>query len=182
MYIDKFLNWNQHVNNLSKQLSRANGVLSKLRYNASLDICVQVYYAIFFSYLIYGCNLWGLTTEENICKIEILQKKCVRIMTFAPFNSHTNDLFIELGIIKVRDIISMTQLSLVYDFLNECLPNDLMSLFSLSSNVHTVPRELNSSVNRLLYIPKVKTTTYGLDSIRYHCATLWNKMFKTGQY
>ena len=74
----------------------------------------------------------------------------------------------------------MTQLSLVYDFLNECLPNDLMSLFRLSSNVHTVPRELNSSVNRLLYIPKVKTTTYGLDSIRYHCATLWNKMFKTG--
>ena len=73
----------------------------------------------------------------------------------------------------------MTQLSLVYDFLNECLPNDLMSLFRLSSNVHTVPRELNSSVNRLLYIPKVKTTTYGLDSIRYHCATLWNKMFKT---
>ena len=180
MYIDKFLNWNQHVNNLSKQLSRANGVLSKLRYNASLDICLQVYYAIFFSYLIYGCNLWGLTTEENICKIEILQKKCIRIMTFAPFNSHTNDLFIELGIIKVRDIISMTQLSLVYDFLNECLPSDLMRLFTLSSNVHTVPRELNSTVNRHLYIPKVNTTKYGLDSIRYHCATLWNKMFKTG--
>ena len=55
-----------------------------------------------------------------------------------------------------------------------------MSLFTLSSNVHTVPRELNSSVNRLFYIPKVNTTTYGLDSIRYHCAKLWNKMFKTG--
>ena len=47
MFIDKKLNWNQHVHNLSIQLSRANGILSKLRYNASLDICLQVYYAIF---------------------------------------------------------------------------------------------------------------------------------------
>ena len=63
-------------------------------------------------------------------------------MTFAPFNSHTNDLFIELGIIKVRDIISMTQLSLVYDFLNECLPSDLMSLFTLSSDIFFIPTRL----------------------------------------
>ena len=181
MFIDKFLNWNHLVNNLCKQLSRANGVLSKLRHNASLDICLQVYYGIFFSYLIYGCNLWGLTSEENICKIEVLQKKCVRIMSFAPFNAHTNDLFIELGLLKVRDIISMSQLSIVYDFLNNKLPNDLTNLFQLSSDVHTVPRELNSTVNSLLYIPKVKTTTYGLDSTRYHCPKLWNTIFKKGE-
>ena len=74
MLIDKYLNWNYHVSNLCKQLSRANGVLSKLRYNAPLDICLQVYYSIFYSHLTYGCNLWGLTSEENISKIEVLQK------------------------------------------------------------------------------------------------------------
>ena len=55
-----------------------------------------------------------------------------------------------------------------------------MSLFTLSSVVHTQPRELNSVVNSLLYIPKVKTKTYGLESIRFQCAKLWNKMFKNG--
>ena len=107
MFIDRYLNWNHHITNLSKQLSRANGILSKLRYNASLDFCLQVYYAIFYSHLIYGCNLWGLTSEENISKLEILQNKCVRIMTFAPFNSSTNEIFIELGLVKVRDLISL---------------------------------------------------------------------------
>ena len=34
MYIDKNLTWNYHINELSKKLSRANGILSKLRYNA----------------------------------------------------------------------------------------------------------------------------------------------------
>ena len=48
------------------------------------------------------------------------------------------------------------------------LPSDLMSLFTLSSVVHTLSRELNSAVNSLLYIPKVKTKTYGLDSIRFN--------------
>ena len=33
MYIDKFLNWSIHIKDLSKKLSRANGILSKLRYN-----------------------------------------------------------------------------------------------------------------------------------------------------
>ena len=55
-----------------------------------------------------------------------------------------------------------------------------MSLFTLSSDVHTQSRELNSAVNNLLYIPKVKTKTYGLDSIRFQCTKLWNKKFKYG--
>ena len=181
MFIDKNLNWNHHITNLSKQLSRANGVLSKLRYNASLEFCLQVYYAIFYSHLTYGCNLWGFTSEENISKLEVLQNKCVRIMTFAPFDSSTNEIFIELGLVKVRDLISLNQLKLVYDFTQNRLPTDLMNLFTYSSDVHTSSRELNSTVNKLIYIPKVKTTTYGLDSIRYKCATLWNKFFKNGE-
>ena len=180
MFIDKNLNWNHHVHNLSIQLSRANGILSKLRYSASLDICLQVYYALFFSHMTYGCNLWGLTSEENISKIEVLQRKCIRIMTFAPYNSHSNDLFMELSLMKVRDLISLSQLKIVFDFKNSSLPSDLMSLFQLSSNAHTTHRELNSTVNNLFYIPKAKTSTYGLHSIRYQCPKLWNKVFKKG--
>ena len=93
MYIDKYLSWNSHIQQLSNKLSRANGVISKLRHTAPINICLQVYYAIFYSHLLYGCNIWGLTTEENLNKIEVLQKKCVRIMTFSDYNSHTNPLF-----------------------------------------------------------------------------------------
>ena len=75
MYIDKYLSWNYHILQLSKKLSKGNGILSKLRHTAPIETCLQVYYAIFYSYLIYGCNIWGLTTEENLNKIEVLQKK-----------------------------------------------------------------------------------------------------------
>ena len=34
IYIDKYLSWDYHISELSKKLGRANGILSKLRYNA----------------------------------------------------------------------------------------------------------------------------------------------------
>ena len=105
MYIDKYLSWNFHILQLSKKLSRANGILSKLRYYAPFKTCLQVYYAIFYSHLTYGCNIWGLTSEENLKNVEILQKKCLRIMTFSDFGSHTNQLFIDHKILKVREVI-----------------------------------------------------------------------------
>ena len=179
MYLDSHLSWEYHLHELSKKLGRANGILSKLRYNAPFDICLQVYYALFYSHLIYGCNIWGLATEENIDKIEILQKKCIRILTFSPFNSHTSDLFKDLKILKVKDIIKMHQLKVVFDFTKNALPSDLMPLFTLASDVHP-NHELNSTEKNLLYIPKIHTTTYGIKSLKYHCAKLWNDFFKKG--
>ena len=180
MYIDKFLNWNVHLYELSKKLSRANGIISKLRYNVPLNICIQVYYAIFYSYLNIGCNVWSFTNEKNIDTIQVLQNKCVRIMTFAPYNSNTDQSFIDLGLLKVRDVIKINQLKVVYDFYDKKLPDDLMTLFVLSSNVHTTNLVLRSVLHNLIHIPGFTTVTYGRNSIKYHCAKLWNDMFPTG--
>ena len=70
----------------------------------------------------------------------------------------------------------------MYDFQDKSLPDDLMDLFRLSSKVHSTNQMLNSALNNLLHIPKIKTVTYGNHSIRYHCAKLWNDMFPTGTF
>lgn len=68
MFLDKHLSWDVRINQLCTKLSRANGILSKLRHNAPLEVCLQVYYAIFYSHLIYGCNIWGLTSLGHVQK------------------------------------------------------------------------------------------------------------------
>ena len=127
-----------------------------------------------------GCNVWGLTTNENIEKIEILQKKTVRILSFAPFRAHTNQLFINLNLIKLRDIIKINQLMLVYDYYEGNLPADLMTLFRPSSEVHSTNMQLNSTIKSLIHIPTINTLTYGNRSIKYACAKLWNEFFARG--
>ena len=75
LHLDKNLSWDHHIHILSNKLSRANGILSKLRYNAPRSVCLNVYYSIFYSHLIYGSTVWGLTSETNVSKIEKLQEK-----------------------------------------------------------------------------------------------------------
>ena len=77
-----------------------------------------------------------------------------------------------------REIITLNQLKVVYDFTQNSLPTDLVNLFSFSGDVHKVPREVNSTVNKLIYIPRVNSTTYGINSISYQYATLCNKYLK----
>ena len=178
MLIDNHLNWNHHIDELCKKLSRANGILSKLRYDAPIKILTQVYYSIFHSHLINGCNLWSLTPrDENIQRIERLQKKCLRIMTFAPFGAPTHQIFQNLELIKVRDIIRIEHLKLVRGFQDESLPDDLMDMFELSKK-HSTSMVLNSEVYNHLFIPQFNTITYGKKSLKYHCAKLWNETFK----
>ena len=131
MYV-KYLSWNTHIQQLSKELSRANGILSKLRHNAPLETCLKVYYAIFYSHVTYDCSIWGLTKGENLKKMEVLQQKCLRIMTFSDFNSRTNSLFSDLKLLKVQDIVKSQQLKLVYEFFDKVLPDDLQTLFDLT--------------------------------------------------
>ena len=174
IYIDKFLSWNYHILQLSKKLSRANGILSKLRHYVPMQTCLQVYYAIFYSHLVYGCSVWGLTSEANLKKVEILQRKCLRIMTFSDFRSHTNHLFIKHKILKVRDVVKLHQLKLGYEFLTNTLPTDFQKLFKFCSEFH------DYETNSLFHVPSISTSTYGKLSIKYHCPVLWNSLFRRG--
>ena len=172
MFIDNYLSCNYHILQLSKKLSRANGILSKLWHYASTEICLQVYYAIFYSHLIYGCNIWGLTSEENLKKIEILQKRCIRIMTFSDSRNYTNPLFIKLKVFKVCEIIKLQQFKILYEFLCNSLPDDLKGMFKLNSDIH------NQLTRQIFHIPGVNLTTYGINSIRYSVPKLYYDTFK----
>ena len=159
---------------LSKKLSIAIGILSKLRYNAPIETCLHVYYAIFYSHLTYGCNVWGLTSNKNLNEIEILQRKCIRIITDSDFRSPTNHLFIRHKILKVREILDLNQLQLAFNFLDKSLPSNLNNLFKSNDEIHTYHTKFN------FYIPSVDTSIYGINSIKFHCPNLWNKTWVNG--
>ena len=95
-------------------------------------------------------------------------------MTFAPFNSNTDQSFIDLSLLKVREVIKLNQLKVVYDFYDKKLPDDLMSLFILSSNVHSTNQALDGAINNLIHIPWFDTVTCGKNSITFDYAKLWN--------
>ena len=55
-------------------------------------------------------------------------------MNFAPFSSHTNNMFFDNKLLKLDVIIKVEQLKLVFDFQNKNLPIELLDLFKLNSD------------------------------------------------
>ena len=53
VYIDKHLSWDYHATELSNKISRANGILSKLRHYAPKGTLITVYYAILLTPIIW---------------------------------------------------------------------------------------------------------------------------------
>ena len=80
IFIDNNLSWDYNTIRLSIKLSLTNGILSKLRHFTPLSSLISVYYSLFYSHVTYGCSVWSLTKLFNINKINILQKKCIRII------------------------------------------------------------------------------------------------------
>ena len=175
MYLDEFLSWEYNVNQLSIKLSRANGILSKLRHYVPLNSLVQVYYAIFHSYLIYGCAIWGQATDNLMDTIRVLQKKCLRTITFSDFRCHSSPLFSSLEILNVDDIVKMNVLNFVYDFRHNLLPDDLKQFYSIRSDIHNYN---NRFVEDLLFITRINSVNYGTKTIKYQGPILWNELTK----
>ena len=94
-------------------------------------------------------------------------------MNFAPFNSHTNDLFADNNILKFKDIIQMEQIKIVYEFKNKNLPVELHNLFRLNSDVHS--HFTRNVANEGLHIPIIYITNFGEKSLKYSAAVIWNR-------
>ena len=83
-----------------------------------------------------------------------------------------------LKLLKVKDLIKLHQLKLVFEFYEQVLPTGLQSLFTFSRDMHTTNLVLRSARKNFLYIPAIKTSTYGYRSMKFHCAKLWNEPLK----
>ena len=140
---------------------------------------LNVYYSLFYSHLIYGSNIWGLTSDTNIEKIEKLQNKCARILTFSNFNCNPEPVINELGLCRVRDVITIQQLKLAYEFCNNLLPSDLCNLFTYSRDTQTTNLTLTSNIMNHLRLPIIHNVNSGDLSLRYRCAKLWNDFMST---
>ena len=118
--IDSNLSWKSHIHELSKKIAKTVGILSKLRYYASTDILISVYYALIRSFLIYGIEVRS-QTYPHLKPISTLQKKAIRIITFSETHPRSEPLFKSLNIVKFLDLADLHILKLqlpscFYDF------------------------------------------------------------------
>ena len=173
VYLDETLSGDQHCIELSKVLSRANGMLSKARHYAPDEI-ISMYHALFSSHLNYGLQVWGQTNNIHLNKIFLLQKAAIRIITFSDFRTNSSPLFKGNGILKLEDRVTLENCLFVYDFLKNTLPHCFKNYFKTLKETYRSNVSTRNSKSGCLYLPSVKSTKYGLNSIKIKSINAWN--------
>ena len=172
IYMDSTLSGKAHCEVLVTKLRRANGMLSKVRHYVSKEELKAIYHAIFSSHLSYGSQIWSPknTNVEKVCK---LQNRALRIINFEDFRADPNPLYKRSNLLKLHDMVKLQNILHVYDYLNKSLPDCFQDEFFQLQEVYSSIQTRNSNIG-CLYIPRRKTTKYGLNCITQQCIYNWN--------
>ena len=151
--IDSNLSWKYHINNLVKKISRAIGVMYRVRPFVTKNIMMNLYYSLNYPHLLYAIQIWGSTFENYINKIVVLQKKLVRVMTFNvtffTINgppAHTAPLFKSLNILKFKDIFELRISQFIYECIHSHAPIQFNSWFVFINQVHSHSTRTNITI------------------------------------
>ena len=156
------------------RLRRANVLLAKLRHYTSSKRLTTIHNALFESRMRYGCQIRRQTRNQNTSDVVKLQKKAMRIINFSDKYTSTKPFFSKLRILSFDEIVNLQSCLLVLNVLNNEVPEGLQELFKNTINQHHYNTRL--AYRNKLNLRQVRTTHYGLQSIKYKYAKAWNEI------
>jgi len=136
--LDRHLDWSEHFKVLNGRLGRANYIMNSVKNMLPTACRKTLYYSLFYSHLTYGIHLWGGSMLScNTKKIFKAQKRSIRIIARANYNAHTDELFVNLNLLKLNDMIDFSMLRLMYLHSKNSLPSPVLNLFNTNRDIHT---------------------------------------------
>ena len=178
---DEYLTFNTHIRIMNARLKRANNLIAISRHYVSKELLRQIYYGQFYSHLNYGCQLWGQNSQQ-IAQTITLQNKAVRLMSFSHFQAHANTIFKNLKLLKLPDIIKLSNIVFTHNTINKKSPTTFSNYFKIKQTKHqhnttNNPNSEYSIPKGSLELPNYISKT-GQSSIRYTCSRDWNIALK----
>lgn len=145
--LNENLNCKSHINKISNKISRCIGILNRLKYFLPLQTKLQIYSSLILSHLNLGILIWGYQCDRVIK----LQKKAVRILSLSKYNAHTEPIFKDLKLLKVKDILKLQQLKFFFKFKHDKLPEYLLNMpFQSNSENHEYDTRQHNNIHLTL--------------------------------
>ena len=114
MLVDKNATWKYHIDAITAKISKTIGLISKLRHSIPRHILLYIYQTLIHPHLNYGLAAWGQASKTSLNKIQILQKKVLRMIYFTDIREHAIPLFID------ADIFNQCHLCIIELWLVSC--------------------------------------------------------------
>ena len=114
--IDECLTWKNHIDCISKTISRNIGVMNKLKHYIPYRILHTLYCTLLLPYLSYGILIWDNTCKSYLDKLVKLQKWAIRTISNSHYRSHTGPLLAKCNVLTVSDMYTLKLGVFMYRF------------------------------------------------------------------
>ena len=170
--IDTELNFNTHINNVTKVAFFHLRNIARIRGYLTLDDAKTLIHAFVFSRLDYCNALLSGLPKKTTDRLQLVQNAAARVLTKTRMRAHITPVLASLHWLPVAFRIEFKILLLVYKALNGLAPLYLRDCLSRYDPVRT----LRSSNAGLLDVPVMKYKKYGETAFCFCGPTAWNKL------
>ena len=169
MIIDKDMKWKTYIDHICNTVSRNIGIIKKSSFFLERKHLLLLYNAFCLPYFNYCCLVWGHSSPTLLSRLEILQKKVVRVIDGQHRLAHTNSIFVKLKLLKIRDIAVQQSIIFMHNVMLENMPAPICSLFNLVEHDYMATRNIKH------FQEPYTARLYGTRTLSWLGPRLWNQ-------
>ena len=101
--LDNKLNWHKHIETLCSKVSKASGVLYRLK-KLPKNAKKLLYHSLISSKLRYGIASWGTAKSTSLNRLMLLNQKAVRYVTNIPPSGNLHSAFKNMNFLSIDSL------------------------------------------------------------------------------
>ena len=149
--LDEHISWKPHVQKIANKISRIIGILRRLKNILPTPVLITLYNTLIHPHFHYGLLNWGFCMG----RLQLLQKRSVRVISGSNYNAHTDPLFKKLRLVKLADLFTLNVHKMYYKIKHARLPSYVENMFENFSRHH----EHETRQSLILEEPMVNTAS-----------------------
>ena len=171
----KDLSWSKCATEVCKKSNYKITQLKQLkRAGAPKELLLNVYKTFIQCIFDYGISIWGMTTQENLIKVQRKQNRLARIIT-GQFDRNISGLSLvkQLGLQSIVERRDYFICKYTFESVHGTAPDYLSTRITLKADLH--PHNTRASDFGDIHPPTVHKAIFKR-SLHYHGAVLWNQL------
>ena len=173
LHINDSINWNHHIDHISKQLSTVCYIMRNIKSYMPLNTTIIVYYSYFNSIMSYGLPFWGIS-PYSLKIFRIKKKKKLRIMVGCRSRASRRSIFKKLRILPLAS-------QYIYLLMLFVVNNIDLFKFHSATSIITTRQSTNLHQSSISWqYAKGKCTVWALRSIINSCHISRNPLTISG--
>ena len=173
IFVDENLRWQTHIDKLSKTMVSGIGAIKRIRDFFPTPTLHCIYNALIQSQFNYRNIVLGNCGKTLFDRLQKLQNRAARVLTFSRYDADANRLFRQLNWKDLSTQFQIQKALMVYKSLNDLVPGYLSSKFVKR---YETRYSLRDSVNKPMFIVPFPQTNFMKNSFSYSGAVLLNSL------